>query len=127
MNDNLPRYLRAHAEISGDITDDLSNLSLRRYLEIRIDGDREAIEHVYKGFASLRESEERLPMFCWIADSKKESQKAIFSIRAEDAAGHYSGAGVMTSDPSIIAALRTMFDYYSNLPATKEITKRHHF
>lgn len=115
----LDRYLYKYEDLASDIADDLSNLSLDRYLRLRIDGDRRAISQTYKGF-KRQICPEVLPMFCWIADGHKESQQAIFSIRAEDATGHYKGAGVVTSDPSIIDALITTFDYYQTLSTTDD-------
>lgn len=112
---HLRRYLNAHPNIASDIAHDLSNLTLERYLDIRTDGDREAIAQTYKGFV-LEESAEPLPMFCWLADINKESQKAVFSIRTEDAQGHYEGVGFLTTDQDLIVTMTKMFKYYEGLP-----------
>jgi len=113
----LLRYVNAHSDITE--TEDLSKLTLDDYLKIRVDGDRETLHHLYRGFI-LKQSDELLPMFCWIADiENQESRKAVFSIRTEDAKGHYIGAAVVTRDPDLIATLTKMFEHYENLSTEK--------
>ena len=107
----LSRFLRNRPEGSK-----MAHLDLTRYIEIRIEKDRKAINDTYSEF-TLMECAELLPMFCWIADNKK----AIFSIRTEDTFGHYTGAGIFTVDQGLVTVLSNMFDHYKLLPTTAQV------
>jgi hypothetical protein len=112
--------------LTKSIKEDLAELSLERYLDMRVSAGLAAASKIYSAFQRV-ESTERLPMFCWIADApdhegqKSDTQKAVFSIRAEDLTGHYHGPGFVTEDPTIVKALKTTFDYYLNYPKGTEM------
>jgi hypothetical protein len=107
-NGHLSRFIRNRPEAAN-----LSGLDLDAYLTIRLEEDRNAIKQVYSDFTQM-ESNELLPMFCWIADDNK----AVFSIRTEDKRGHYNGVGIFTADQGLISMLAKSFEYYKDHPAT---------
>jgi hypothetical protein len=108
---NRSRLLRFLREEAAGI-DDLDDLTLEQFIDIRVSHDERFMSETYRGFRLLR-GKEIYPFFCWLADGEDEKAgAAVFSIKTEDKLGNYRGAGFFTRDRDLLKTLLATFDYY---------------
>jgi len=111
----LKRFLKEHGS-----DESIETFTADSLLQLFDEVSHREIDITYRG-ATLYQIDDQIPLRMWIVDKKE----AIFSMTSTPArASHTDGAShtFSTTDPSLISALKTIFDYYENKGKSSETT-----